>query len=141
MGNQSRDMGLYQDDDGTGYLLSENVCSLLTYCMKIGILMNIATTRLTHLQTDKRLLKSRVTNLHVPRKVRIASHPQKRRRLLHVRLPPDRLGIKRQPLLNRYLALRSLDTMDEFCTCWKQDFQLANHVHPPYQQRSGHLYG
>lgn len=25
MGNQSRDMGLYQDDDGTGYLLSEDV--------------------------------------------------------------------------------------------------------------------
>jgi hypothetical protein len=25
MGNQSRDMGLYQDEDGTGYLLSEDV--------------------------------------------------------------------------------------------------------------------
>jgi len=29
MGNQSRDMGLYQDEDGNGYLLSEDVCPTL----------------------------------------------------------------------------------------------------------------
>jgi hypothetical protein len=28
MGRQSRDMGLFQDSDGTAYLLSEDVCSL-----------------------------------------------------------------------------------------------------------------
>jgi hypothetical protein len=29
MGKQSRDMGLYQDDDGTAYLLSEDVSDLI----------------------------------------------------------------------------------------------------------------
>jgi hypothetical protein len=29
LGRESRDMGLFKDDDGKGYLLTEDVCSLL----------------------------------------------------------------------------------------------------------------
>jgi hypothetical protein len=28
LGRQSRDMGLFKDDDGKGYLLTEDVCAL-----------------------------------------------------------------------------------------------------------------
>lgn len=141
MDNQSRDMGLYQDDDGTAYLLSEDVCSFLTHEVGIEILMSIATPRSTYLQVDERLLESRVTNLHVARKVRVARNSQKRRRLFHVRLSSHRLAIKRQPLLNRDLTLRSLVPMGKLRPRWKQNLRFTNHVHPAHQQRLDHLYG
>lgn len=34
LGFQSRDMGLFQDDDGTAYLLSEDVCSILPHFLR-----------------------------------------------------------------------------------------------------------
>lgn len=65
MGNQSRDMGLFQDDDGTGYLLSEDVRCLCIRHVEIEVLMNTATAWPSHLQTVKGLFESRVTDLHV----------------------------------------------------------------------------
>jgi Glycosyl hydrolases family 43 len=54
MENQSRDMGLYQDEDGNGYLLSEDVCSTSSkshLALACKVLMKTATKRPPHLQT------------------------------------------------------------------------------------------
>lgn len=41
LGFQSRDMGLYQDDDGTGYLLTEDVDSSLLFFYRAPADLNL----------------------------------------------------------------------------------------------------
>lgn len=62
LGFQSRDIGLYQDDDGKAYLLTEDVClALLRSCHYVPLTYLIAacqwtTDRRTHLRLPQRLI-------------------------------------------------------------------------------------
>ena len=56
MGRQSRDMGVFQDDDGTAYLLSEDVGFLPPPPDELALLMySPARTRFAYLQDVSRL--------------------------------------------------------------------------------------
>jgi len=66
-GNQSRDMGLFQDDDGTGYLLSEDVRIQESFhsCLQHSNALYVASNRPSHLQTLCRLSHCPRHRLHL----------------------------------------------------------------------------
>jgi hypothetical protein len=94
MGKQSRDMGLFQDDDGSAYLLSEDVSALLPLpsflfsALDIHIPANVSLSAAakwaSHIQTISRLSLSDRRGSHMAGKIRSTSHPQKERCIFHV---------------------------------------------------------
>jgi hypothetical protein len=44
LGRESRDMGLFKDDDGKGYLLTEDVCVVVSWFHEQALTVNSETT-------------------------------------------------------------------------------------------------
>lgn len=58
MGNTSRDMTLYKDDDGSGYLISEDVCIDFSHddgdcSLRVDQFTTLAANGSSYLQTDR----------------------------------------------------------------------------------------
>lgn len=134
LGFESRDMGLFKDDDGKAYLLTEDVrfsyplflrlsssSSVLFFFFLLPILSPFSTPSLTwkqkqaqkrppHQPPHPRLFIHPRHNLHssLSHCHRIPRPPQAFRSVLHVWLAPDGVGPQRQRLLHLHLFVRSL---------------------------------
>lgn len=135
LGYESRDMGLFKDDDGKAYLLTEDVC-----CPRSRETITLLTKTDTacqwppHQCLDIGLPQRQFLNLSLPRRHRIPGRVQKKWRLLHVRLASHRLRPKRQRLLHRIFNIRSLDFFCRVRSFWNQNLLVPDDFHSPRWQ-------
>lgn len=116
LGFESRDSGTYVDDDGNGYLLTEDVRMQSNpqppYSMSSKLTMT-APQRSPHQPIIRRLPHCLQERLHMEREVRSTCLDQEERRLLYVQLSAQWLGPQRQLLQHRHLPLRTLVGLEE----------------------------
>jgi hypothetical protein len=111
MGRQSRDMGVFQDDDGTAYLLSEDV-RLSSPRIAAD---QAARTRPAHLQNVGRLSQRDQRCAHVEGEVRIAGDTQTRPQLLHVQQSLNGVEIERQHLQLGHIGFGPVVAVEDVC--------------------------
>lgn len=97
LGFESRDIGLFKDDDGSAYLLTEDVSSTNLGSMDLTTDHSHSATQWSpYRRTERRLFEYHRKCISLGRKHRVPSHLEGKRVLLHVRIAADRLGSQRQ---------------------------------------------
>ena len=118
MGHQSRDMTLFQDTDGTAYVVFEDRA-------------DGAADRIEQLSPDYLSVQSEVAEVASARRSRGARHRQGRRGLFPARLPPHRLGPQRQRVRHRVVAGRAVVRLSARRPARHPHLQLPDRLHPP----------
>ena len=127
LGHQSRDIGLFQDTDGTGVPAQRGPGQ-----------------RPAHRPALRRLpLGDAAPVARCPAGLRGARHGQGRRPVLPARLAPDRLGHQRQRVRQRDLAVRPLDLFQDFAPAGTNTYnsQTANIITVQGTRHDLHLRG